>query len=108
MDQVPRSLCKFEHYGEPADGMRQHVCTRCGYVSKPIPDLGQRIVRHCNKQVNGVGDFVGWALSRVGITKPLMQSMGWTCDCDGRQEILNQVGWQLADRWQRLFYRKPA
>jgi hypothetical protein len=91
-------LCDFKPTDIADQGQRKFRCARCGYVTRFIPDRGQRIHRKCNRQSEGLGNKVARWLSYVGITKPRMEVIaGGDCGCEERQEKLNQVGWQLAD-----------
>lgn len=85
---------------------RKFRCTRCDYTSVLIPDEGQAIYRTCDKQ-GGIGDTLARWLSCIGITKPRMVAVFGGCDCDERKETLNQVGWEIADRWKWLFGGRP-
>ena len=72
------------------------TCTRCGYaLHRDYPSLPSRV---CDRQdadapKPGLGDRVAHNLERVGITKPLIETLvGGDCGCDDRQEWLNQAG----------------
>ena len=91
-------LCNFAPHDVPEPGLRRHVCTRCGYVTKPIPDLGQRIKRRCDRK--GLGDYLAYWLVFLGITKARVRELvGGECGCESRQQALNRIGWELSDRW---------
>jgi hypothetical protein len=96
--------CAFTPTGEvDSRGWKRHRCERCRYHTVWIPDRGQPIYRVCGRQGEGLGDFVARWLSVVGITKPHMEAIaGGNCGCEKRQERLNQVGWELSDRWAKL------
>lgn len=98
-----KKQCTFDTLIERADGWQRRQCTRCKYVTVSIPDLGQSINRDCDRQI-GLGDWIGWLLSGVGITQPRMVAVFGSCGgCPERQAVLNQVGWQLSDRLRWLF-----
>lgn len=99
--------CQFSEAIERGNGRARWRCVRCKYETVSIPDLGQPIYRDCDRQ-GGLGDFVGWALSLAGITQARMVAVFGSCDCPERQAVLNQVGWQLSDRWNTLGERISA
>lgn len=72
------------------------ACVRCGYALRRNYDaLPSRV---CDKQdeplpKRGLGDIVAAGLSKVGITKTLVEAIvGGPCGCDERQEALNELG----------------
>ena len=72
------------------------LCVRCGFELRR--DYGALPSRVCDKQDEalpkmGLGDMVAAGLSKVGITKPLVEAIvGGPCGCDERQEALNEMG----------------
>lgn len=96
-------LCTFAPTGEvDKRGWKKHRCSRCYYETVWIIDRGQPIYRTCDRQSEGWGDKAARWLSHFGITKPRMEALVGDCGCDKRQERLNQVGWELSDRWAKL------
>lgn len=85
-------LCDFEPTGDVnGEGWKKHQCNRCGYISVFIPDLGQKIFRQCDRP--GMGDYVSWGLSLIGITKARVSwLLGKDCKCEKNQEELNELG----------------
>lgn len=98
------------------------TCGRCGWV---IDDQSAPQKATCpvcptikDKQEGWrpvmVGDLVEWALTKIGITKPLVEKLTRTegkeggCGCAGRQKWLNDAGVkaQVAARDALLSFKK--
>lgn len=76
-------------------------CDVCGYVVKkprPIPPKKNcKDTMSRRRQRRGLGDWVAWLLSLVGITKRRAQAVARavgreSCGCAERQEKLNELG----------------
>lgn len=94
-------------------------CARCGY-NRHVDRHGHfpnRIHRQCDVQRMGLGDYIGLALAKVGITKDRVDRMLATidrwrgkpvqeqqagCGCTVRQQTLNRWGWAWQHRMNRV------
>lgn len=81
-------LCAFQPTDEINDaGERRFCCTRCGYVSVFIPDMGQPIYRNCqNDDGTRPGDALAALLKEVGIEATD------ECGCVAAAAQMNQWG----------------
>lgn len=120
-------LCVPAKVQSTPDGT-QWKCSRCRFVDNDtaghFPD---RIYRTCDVQRLGLGDYIGLALARIGITKKRWShwqmirrfywhratkrdGMQWgeyvatffrQCPCPQREQALNVAGWKWQDRVNR-------
>jgi hypothetical protein len=71
--QVGEVLCAFVPEGEAGGEFLTHRCTRCGYLTVPIPNQGQAILRNCDVLPSGErrpepGTKLHEVLAEVGIS----------------------------------------
>jgi hypothetical protein len=105
MTAQPQSAYPCEFGSEPevdAEGKRRWRCCRCKQWTGWQPVRVVAVTRKCKVQSEPLGDKVARWLSYVGVTKPRMEAVVGDCGCAERQAMLNQVGWELSDQWQRL------
>lgn len=94
------------------DGKTVWRCGRCGFTATDkwghFPD---KIIRTCEVQRRGLGDFIGLALTKLGITKqrwakwtgkPLSEQKLGCRLCHSREQQLNQFGWEWQYRVNRV------
>lgn len=81
------------------------TCRRCSFAYRTIETDPARIHRKCTKA--GLGDWVARKLEAVGITKKRYAK--WRglkeCGCDGRQEWLNDKGFQWSLKARKFLNR---
>lgn len=87
--------CEWEEFGLPDErGWRTVRCKQCGFVTAPTPHEKASVHRMCDRP--GMGDYLSWGLSMIGITKARIAWItGKKCDCDKRQDELNELGKKL-------------
>jgi hypothetical protein len=88
---VNQTLCDFNN--------PQQTCPACGYYAKRLPTYREcRPVPEKVWRPIPIGDVVERWLTRVGITKELVEKLTRTegkpggCGCEGRKKWLNEAG----------------
>jgi hypothetical protein len=105
--------CIPVHRRTLANGHVQWYCARCRY-DRHIEKHGNfpdRIRRVCDVQINGLGDYIGLALARVGITKqrwakwtgkPIAEQKTGCGSCQQREQQINHLGWRFQGKLNRF------
>ncbi len=89
--------CTFRHLSTTDTGKHRYHCVSCGRETAPTASPADRVFAKCRRQRRGLGDWVAWLLSLVGITKQRANAVARaigreSCGCAERQERLNELG----------------